>query len=73
MTFTEFAFVRCPLSVCLFDLLPPLAVMQPRGQNGVGPVTVVVSPLISLMEDQVTAKVARDTVGRNADTTTLQR
>eukprot|EP00903_Cladosiphon_okamuranus_P019699 g18102.t1 len=29
------------------------AVMQPRGQNGIGPVTVVVSPLISLMEDQV--------------------
>lgn len=34
--------------------------MQPRGQNGIGPVTIVVSPLISLMEDQVqyaTAKV----------------
>eukprot|EP00752_Nemacystus_decipiens_P004929 g4486.t1 len=29
------------------------AVMQSRGQNGVGPVTIVVSPLISLMEDQV--------------------
>lgn len=30
-----------------------MAVMQRRGQAGTGPVTLVVSPLISLMEDQV--------------------
>ena len=41
------------VSVRLFGLPSSLAVMQPRGQNGIGPVTVVVSPLVSLMEDQV--------------------
>lgn len=41
----------CPVGTVLS--VHPAAVMQRRGKTDVGPVTVVVSPLISLMEDQV--------------------
>lgn len=49
--------VAC-LSVCFYVLCLSAPVIRRKGQS-VGPVTIVVSPLISLMEDQVNHDIKR--------------